>query len=252
MNFLDLFKPRARSHGWLKEEPDARDMRIGSLTLDPSIPAAASLRHPAITVRDQDGTQSCVGFAWAQALELAYAWHNVLTGDLSPLALYFWARASHGSAGEDAGTYLRAAAKAVMRFGVPIEKTCPFSARRVNVSPPWMAYRDAYDRRGLRGYYRVDANDLDGIRRAIANGKPICGGWRVDRAFTQFRGTGSIDMITGEIIGGHAICLMGYGADGTFDLINSWGTGWGNAGYARVTEDFVSQGQDLWVLDVTP
>ncbi len=252
MGLLDLFRPRPRGVGWLKEEPDSRDMRIGALTLDPTIPAAASLRHPAITVRDQDGTQSCVGHAWAQAIELAYAWHNTLTGDLSPLALYFWARASHGAAGEDAGTYLRAAAKAVMRFGVPSERTWPFRASRVNVSPAWQAYRDAYDRRGLRGYYRVDATDLDGIRKAIANGKPVVGGWRVDRAFTQFRGTGTIDMITGEIIGGHALCLMGYNADGTFEIINSWGTSFGNQGYAHVTEDFVSQGHDLWVLDVTP
>ena len=201
MGLLDLFR-RARGTGWLPDLPDIRDAPLDRLRGGAAaLPEAFTLRHPAVTVRNQGGASSCVGFAWAQALELAYAHHGVLTGDLSPAFIYFLARATHGAAGLDSGTYLRAAAKAVARFGCASERSHPYSVLFINQSPPWSAYRDAYDRKGLRGYYRVDAHDLDAVRWAISTGRPVVGGWTVDKTFLDYRGGGILGPTTGTPVG---------------------------------------------------
>jgi C1A family cysteine protease len=43
-----------------------------------------------------------------------------------------------------------------------------------------------------------------------------------------------------------------YYADGTFRLLNSWGSNWGRDGWAVVDEMFVSAAQDVWAIEVLP
>ena len=245
---------KERVAGCKRDTPDARDRPLGALRLSSSVPTSASVAHPCVVARDQGGTASCVGFAWAQALELAWAQQGVLTGDLSPLAIYFWARSYDRTVGFDCGTYLRSAARAVGKFGVPSEELHPFSFLRVNRSPSWRAYRDGYDRGGVRGYYRITgsaAAKLAGVKQALANGLPVVGGWDIDAAFTDPRGPGLVDRCSGSIIGGHAMAITGYGDDGNLTLLNSWGRSWRERGSVRVTPAFVTAAHDLWAIKVT-
>lgn len=241
---------RRRGYGWLPDAPDlrGRDYGLGAADVKTAIPASESLRHPAVTPRDQGATSSCVGFAWAQALELAWAHQGILTGDLSPLWVYWGARALDGTLGFDQGTQLRSAAKAIARCGVATERTHPFSRWRINRSPSWRACRDAFDRRGLRGYYRVSSPQE--ARRAIASGLPVVGGWSVDEAFARSDGHTPVEPVYRDAIGAHAMVLTGYRADGTFELLNSGGRRWGNEGYGRGSERWVDAGRDLWAVDV--
>ena len=39
--------------------------------------------------------------------------------------------------------------------------------------------------------------------------------------------------------GGHAVCLVGYTADGRFIVRNSWGTGWGDQGFAYASPEYL-------------
>jgi C1A family cysteine protease len=42
-------------------------------------------------------------------------------------------------------------------------------------------------------------------------------------------------LLWGELRGGHAICIVGYiHKEHSFICKNSWGTGWGEAGYFRI------------------
>lgn len=102
--------------------------------------------------------------------------------------------------------------------------------------------------RGVRGYYRIDDGDVDGVRRAIAAGHAVVAGWDIDRAFQDPKPR-TIGPIVGPIIGGHAMVLDDYMSDGTFGLLNSWGAGWQSLGRARVTEAFVAQSRDSWAID---
>lgn len=233
-----------RGTGWLPDEPDARD-DLAPLSWMKA-PESATLVHPAVTPRDQGRTSACVGFALAQAYELAAAHQGVLTGDLSPLFTYTLARLQDGTHG-DTGTRIRSAIKALGRHGIASERAWPMARRRLNKTPSFRAYRDAFDRRGLRRYYRVYGADQ--VRAALAQGFPVVGGWFVGREFLDYRGDGQV---THDPDGrnGHALCVVGYAASG-FSLLNSWGTGWGSRGYARVTEDFIRHGRDLWALNIS-
>jgi len=40
--------------------------------------------------------------------------------------------------------------------------------------------------------------------------------------------------------GGHAVALVGYRADGRFIVRNSWGTSWGDHGFAYPSETYIN------------
>ena len=42
--------------------------------------------------------------------------------------------------------------------------------------------------------------------------------------------------------GGHAVCVVGYRADGRFIIRNSWGTTWGDAGFGYASEAYINAG----------
>ncbi len=42
--------------------------------------------------------------------------------------------------------------------------------------------------------------------------------------------------------GGHAVCVVGYTTDNRFIIRNSWGTGWGDKGFAYASEAYINAG----------
>lgn len=239
-----------RGLGCLADERDPRDIAIGSLMSLSSapLPREWSLRHPEVTPFDQGATNSCVGQAWAQAIRIAHLTAGNTCPPQSALFSYFLSRASIGIANVDAGSYLRAGAAVARRFGSASAETWPFAYRRVNRSPSFSAFRDANVRKPIAAYYRVYTPDE--ARMALAAGLPVVGGWQIDREFTESRGPSVIDVPHGDWIGGHAMVLEGYHQDGTFELLNSWGSSWRLDGRAFVTEAFVAAGVDLWAVRV--
>lgn len=238
--------------GYKRDKHDPRDQHLGVLlgaqaTTPP--PPSADLRNSAVKAKDQGNTSSCTGQSTSQALRLAYLHAKVSCPELSALTIYYWGRAESGEQDTDGGSYLRDVIQGVKRFGCADEATWPFHEERVNVGPNPTAYRNAYDRRGPRAYYRVPPNP-DDVRRAIAAGYPVVGGWQVSQSFMDWDGHGAIGAQTVNILGGHAMPICAYDPSG-FWLLNSWGTGWGrDGGYALVSEDFIRQGTDLWAIDL--
>lgn len=246
-------RPPERCFGFQQDPPDARDRTHHDLGLSSdSPPALVSLRHPAVLARSQSPNQSCVGFFLAQGIELGYAYRGIMTGDLSARAPYFWARARGGKLPLDDGCNPRDALASVRKFGIPSEISCPTVARLINQAPSWQAYQDGRDRgRGLSLYARIDPMDLDAIRRTVAAGIPVGGGWACDRAFVDYKGGGVLESAAGQILGYHAMLITGYYADGTWDLFNQSWLDWGDPGsYARVSGGFICSALDLWGLAV--
>lgn len=239
--------------GCLPDPEDSRDRPLGVLLgalADSPPPASASVRSPLVGPKNQAGTNSCTGMGASQGLREAFLFRGVECPELSALFPYFLGRAEFGGERSDAGSYCRTTLKAVMRFGCAAESVWPFGAGKVNRQPSWGAFRSGHDLKGMRGYYRITGGDVDGVRRAIADGRPVVGGWEVDRAFTETSGPLVIGGALGPVIGSHAVVIDGYGGDGTFDLLNSWGSSWRNNGRAFVTEEFIARGRDLWAISV--
>ncbi|MBN2196388.1 MAG: C1 family peptidase [Polyangiaceae bacterium] len=222
---------------------------MGRLGLGAAAPVSASLRGHVDAVLDQGPTQSCVAHAWAQALTIG----DRIDGQSLPtlasvLFLYFNSRAWHDEEEIDAGTYLRTCAQGLVRFGRAPDRLWPFDVARVNTRPSWKAYRAAFDLRGPRGYYRIANGDLASVRRALAAGKPVVFGMAVEAAFVDDRGPLVIGDAQGPAIGGHAMCVVGYNGD-NFEIVNSWGTGWRNGGFAWLTSGRLATATDLWAVD---
>lgn len=239
--------------GYKQDLPDEGDelfklsVRLGSLATSPP-PSSASVYRDVVRPKNQGGTSSCTGQAVAQATRLAYLHRGLACPELSALYPYFMGRAQYGGERIDDGSYLRTVIKGVVQVGIPEERFWPMVEQDVNVQPAPRAYRNAFARRGVRSYHRVDGG-VDGVRRAIASGFPVVGGWMVDERFMNWSGDG---VITGQFspIGGHAMPIVSYAVDGTFQLLNSWGSGWGRDGVAIVDEMFVDAGMDLWAIDL--
>lgn len=245
---MSIFASRVHT-GCIPDERDERDVVLEQVlgSAATPLPRSHSLRQD-IPVRRQVA-EDCTGAAVAEGLLTAYLYRGEQCPVLSALHNYFLGRSVWGGEKRDEGSYLRTAMKALMRFGIASEKAWPESIFRVQRSPSWGAMRDGFDRRGLRRYYRIPSGDVQGVRRALAAGHPVVAGWRIDEAFTKPDGPFDVDVITGPIIGGHAMLIDGYDALDLFDLLNSWGPDWRDQGRVRVTAAFVARAFDLWALD---
>lgn len=239
-----------RGLGYKQDRPDSRDH---AFSLHPAaalaLPISASIDVATVEPKDQLATSSCVGNCWAQALRLAYLARGLVCPELSAAYVYRLARNIDGTNGDE-GSYLRSGAAAVQRLGCAPEASWPLREETINDQVPFSAQHAGFDRKGSRRYYRIPAGDSDSVRRALAARLPVVGGWQVDHAFVEGDGRGLIDVQDQtSLAGGHAIAIVGYAADGTFTLINSWGPFFGLYGRFQVTEGFVESGTDLWALD---
>ncbi|MEV4702457.1 IPT/TIG domain-containing protein [Actinoplanes sp. NPDC049316] len=78
------------------------------------------------------------------------------------------------------------------------------------------------------------------IMQALASGSPVALGIPVFQDFMYLRSHTVYSTLTGTNLGGHMIAVYGYDAQGVL-IRNSWGTGWGNGGDAKISWDFVTR-----------
>lgn len=218
------------------------------------LPASASVRDYRVTPKDQSSTDSCLGQSGAQAWRLSALKLGLDCPDLSGLFPYKLGRASMGMGNQDSGMTYAALTAGVERFGMASEESYPFSTLKVNANVSAEALHDAYDRRGTRGIYSIDAGDADGVRHALVKGICVIGAWALDAGFMKADGDTLIDVPTGPIIGYHSMVIEDFAADGTFGILNHYGIQWRLNGRCRFTEAMVKKSMGFLAFDlgVTP
>jgi C1A family cysteine protease len=172
----------------------------------------------------------------------------------------------------DTGAFLRSTMYALTLFGVPPEEYYPYNIADFDKEPSAFCYAFAQSYQAI-SYYRLDppgttrSNLLTQIKTYLANGLPSMFGFTVYSSISQANTNGGkIPYPTpGErVLGGHAIDAVGYddnlkikntnpgGLETTGALLirNSWGTGWGSAGYGWLPYKYVLDGlaTDWWSL----
>jgi C1A family cysteine protease len=171
----------------------------------------------------------------------------------------------------DTGAFLRTVMKAMTLFGVPPEEYYPYAVPDYDKEPPAFCYAFAQGYQAIT-YYRFDPPGtprdvlLSQIKSYLAAGLPSMFGFTVYSSYTQANSTGKFPFPTAgeQIVGGHAVDAVGYddsmkikntspgGVETTGALLirNSWGTGWGNAGYGWLPYEYVLRGLavDWWSL----
>jgi hypothetical protein len=155
---------------------------------------------------------------------------------------------------DDRGTYLRAAAKAVMRWGFvqegKVKDGCWTHERRALLKTP---SRKALDNaRPSRGhvYLRItgsaDERATD-IERAVRAGFPVGVSVSVDEEILNWTGSKAIGQPRGKVIGRHALTICAIRSDGCFGVVSTWGASWGENGIAWLSSIALNP-SDIWVL----
>jgi C1A family cysteine protease len=247
---------RIKGLGWRPDLPDMRDFTFSVPTTRTVLPPVVSLRAKFPPLLDQGQLGSCT----ANAIASAYEYVGDRKGDTatpSRLFIYYYERYLEGSVNEDSGAMIRDGMKVVASYGAPPETLWPYDIDRFTEQPPEAAVRAGQDHQAIQ-YMRVSQSQQQ-LMTALAQGFPVVYGFTVYDSFESQAVTdsGIVPMPTsGEnVLGGHAVCLVGYKTDShgtvTFEVRNSWGNGWGDHGYFWMPSAYVvnrSLASDFWTI----
>lgn len=213
------------------------------------------LRQWCSPVENQSSAGSCVGNGVVGALEFLEIRNGCPFVDLSRLFVYYNARLQTQDTDKDEGTYIRLAMGTLRNLGTCTEKTWPYDLNQLFIRPSWRAYQEAYPRK-ISSYYRITAADgpelVGAIKLALQAQHPIVFGMTVDQDYMNVGSDGMVAMPKATRInsGGHCQVIVGYNDNQHRWIVrNSWGTYWGDKGYAYVPYEYldVSDANDFWV-----
>lgn len=180
--------------------------------------------------------------AWATAYALRSYQENVERGwgadseeeVFSPSFLY-----NLFSDGEDRGSHFPGLFALLEKQGCATLATMPYTTD-LSVEPGPRAIEEARSFR-IASYERLDPESTDAVKSVLADGQPVVYGATLYRDFVSYDG-GVYRRRSPEVYGAHGMTLVGYDdGRGAFKLINSWGTSWGEGGYAWVDYDTFRQ-----------
>jgi C1A family cysteine protease len=244
---------KIKRYGWKRSLPDFRDFQYSPPHSLAALPPIVDLRSDCPAVYDQGNLGSCTAQAIAGLVEYLKKKQGKEVFTPSRLFIYYNERVLEGTVNEDSGATIRSGFKVVSHLGNPHENLWWYNIRKFTVKPNRKVYTDALNHQVLR-YTRVNNADLYAMRSCLASGFPIVGGFAVFESFESpaVTRTGIVSMPsrTEEMLGGHAIIVVGY--DDTkqmFIVRNSWGTGWGLKGYCMMPYLYLTNTQladDFW------
>ena len=94
---------------------------------------------------------------------------------------------------------------------------------------------------------RIEKNEYLAIKKCIAEKKPVIFSLKAYKSITRVGADGMLHIPENDtLMGNHALCIVGYddtvaGGLGAFEVMNSWGTAWGNKGFFWLTYDQLMQ-----------
>ena len=243
--------------GWVRDTPDFRDhLFMAPEPIVGALPSSYSLRASFPDPYNQGQVGSCTGNAVAGIVQYqrtkkvgaAKSWVP------SRLFLYYNGRALEGTTKADAGASLRDVIKCLVNQGVCPETNWPYNTAKVFTKPGATPYKVAMKYQAVS--YQSVPQDLTQMKACIAGGNPIVLGISVYESFMspQVAQTGvvSLPSPTERLLGGHAVLVVGYDdATQTFQMRNSWGTGWGDHGYFTIPYSYLTNPNlcaDLWTV----
>lgn len=208
------------------------------------LPASVDLMQYAPAVSDQGQIGACV--AWTIGYSIMGYYANRTNGSGAPYAPLF--------------LYLRN----VPKGGAPAAGLIPdnvlANAQTAGIDPqadyfqgttdwqtaPTQAQIDNARNYRVNGWSRLFNGANQGaaaqtaVMTTLASGSPVALGIPVYGDFVKLRTHTLYNTTTGSNLGGHMIAAYGYDAQGVF-IRNSWGTGWGNGGDAKLAWAFVTK-----------
>lgn len=197
---------------------------------------------------DQGNVGSCSSWAIGYAARAYYA--NFYEGRAlsrsenipSPGFLYAIARSKSAPASCKQGSSLVDNVN-VLTTGALSLKEFPYSRSSSCLPPPPASVIALARDFKADGLVVLNAKNIEDIRGKLAQGDPVVISYHTSRSFHRHRGSRTYDDPTfvnkdDDYNGWHAMTLIGYDdSRQAFRLINSWGRGWGDRGYAWISYD---------------
>jgi C1A family cysteine protease len=241
-----------------KLSPEARKKRVGALkpvlseedhkaAAEEQAALAALTAPPSYDWRQADGTSaanyvtpvknqgncgSCWAFATTAALESQVLLSNNTPGvdlNLSEQTLV-----SCGNAGNCGGGYPSAASDYLRDLGLPVESCYSYTATNGTCASACADWTNSSFHIAGWHYATTYAPTVDSLKSALATYGPLSTTMDVYSDFFYYT-SGVYIQTSGTYQGGHAILIVGYDDAGQyFTVKNSWGTGWGEAGFFRI------------------
>jgi C1A family cysteine protease len=243
------------AYGWKAQRPDHRDWVLTDPHAPAKLPLSASLRSSMPPVYDQGQLGSCTGNAIAGAYEFELKRQGE---DFMPsrLFIYYQERVIEGTVSQDAGAEIRDGLKVVSQ-GVCPESDWPYDISTFADPPSAVAAADAAKSHAL-SYYSLSLGPVAPLRACLAAGFPFVFGFNVPAPFESLSAQSPLLTVPGpsdQYVGGHAVMAVGYDWSCTrfpvpvFEVRNSWGEGWADAGYCFFDyRCFSSITSDLWTI----
>ncbi len=224
-------------------------LNSGAVAGPAALPASVDLRATWWDIGDQQQTGSCVG--WGSTDGVA-RYHFVKAGKLakskklSPRCTWMASKETDQYRSrpetfiEEAGTSLKAAVDILRKYGAAPEEMLPFHLNTFMYLGNENTFFATMATRRIAAYFNLHKN-LASWRAWLAGHGPILVALNVDATWDNATAThGLLDTFQPNTVrGGHAPCVVGYTTEGRFIVRNSWGTAWGDHGFAYASEGYI-------------
>lgn len=225
-------------------------LAAGAIAAPVALPASVDLRAAWWDIGNQESTGSCVG--WGSTDGVA-RYHMVKAGKLEQKAKlsprFTWMASKETDTFttrpetmiEGAGTSLKAAMDILRKYGAVPETLLPFHITTNMYLGDEDAFYATAATRKIASYVNLLKNTAN-WRTWLATRGPILVGLSVDHTWDNATATqGKLDtFMPNTVRGGHAVAAVGYRADGRIIIRNSWGTAWGDKGFAYASEAYIA------------
>ena len=238
-----------RQYGWVPDLPDFRDYPYSQISTNKRLPST-DLRGFCPPIVDQGPYNSCM----TNALAAAVAFDLIKAGNppvpMSRFFLYYNCRAVQGNVSSDAGTSMRVGCQSLVNHGICPETEWPYTPAKFAVAPSPSCNADGLVHR-IVSYFRLST--LADMLDCLAQGFPFVNGLIV---YSSFRapagGVVPMPLATDQRLGGHGVMIVGnIESDQLFIGRNSYGMGWGNAGYFTIPYAYLTNpglAGDFWTI----
>lgn len=225
------------------------------------LPEYVSLERFAPQRLDQGEQGSCVGWGSSYAartiLESSSTGQNPDEIAMSPSFVYNQIGFENCQ-----GAYILNACKVMQQVGCVPKKNFEYTDQSCQRKPDDQLFRFAEDFK-IRGYERLSKDgddyttDFFAIKQYLAKGAPVICGMMVGGSFMQDMFGQKVwhptqDDYSMEGFGGHCMCIIGYDdrlEGGAFQIMNSWGSQWGENGIAWIRyKDFMHFNKEAYAL----
>lgn len=212
------------------------------------IPETVDMRASWWEVDDQGHTGACVGYSSAYGvLRWYYVNKGIMDKTDKPSARFIWMANKEtdeitnypSTFLEAEGTKTKRALQIARKYGCVVDSDLPMHGELNQLSAKAFYARASKYR--ISSFHNLGV-DLNIWRRWLAFNGPILTRLDVDDKWMNATDTGGTlaDYDESSVQGGHAVCLVGY-TDKHFIVRNSWGTGWGDKGFAYATNDYAQR-----------